>query len=590
MFPEPLFFWFFFEPNPRLWEFFEVRAFLKTLLQSVRKSGRGHQYQQHLTNLISWASNVQLFLGNACMPFQTMTHLCCKYPFNRVQFFLIVILFKSWLPPLALIKGNDASWTLWVRSESFPSVPSAQMQLRRFGSVITYQNCMRSTSCNVIEICENTKDAKGIWHAAGDRPTQNFWRITATGRHLQFVSFMDTVTVLGTPLPDVHFQRWVEEHRPWRRVWKNHLCGDAWLYEFTKVSQSLVGRTIFQIIKTTVAIDPVRLEVGNGLEPRLFESAGIKQTSSARERNMLNILSYNCSTLRTSRVVIDKSQSTKPLVWFKFTEFDWLQICEFDLSFWIWLIAVLICDRFKFLNLIDCSVWFVSLIWLQCLICEFDLIAAFDLWVFLNLIVTGIARAPCSRCQFREDGSVPTLATRSSTYSMSLGRDLELPELATLMLGVLKLIVSNHSIFCDLWWGSVQCLSFSTHFVCEKRLGNIDSFEILVTQRMGLPPSADFTGQTGPAVQKMIGNGMHVACVGQAVGIGVLVRSGLIWAHVWSLDQCKMGPTELRSLDLCRGKHKETEFGYGADSEIIRLRSISCSVCMSYCQGHILMP
>ena len=28
-----------------------------------------------------------------------------------------------------------------------------------------------------------------------------------------------------------HFQRWVEEHRPWRRVWKNHLCGDAWLYE-----------------------------------------------------------------------------------------------------------------------------------------------------------------------------------------------------------------------------------------------------------------------------------------------------------------------------------------------------------------------
>ena len=74
----------------------------------------------------------------------------------------------------------------------------------------------------------------------------------------------------------------------------------------------------------------------------------------------------------------------------------------------------------------------------------------------------------------------------------------------------------------------IQCLSFSTHFVCEKRLGNIDSFKILVTQRMGLPPSADFTGQTGPAVQKMIGNGMHVACVGQAVGIGVLVRSGLI--------------------------------------------------------------
>ena len=77
----------FFEPNPRLWEFFEVRAFLKTLMQSVRISGQGHQYQQHLTILISWASNVQLFLGNACMPFQTMTHLCCKYPFNRVQLF-----------------------------------------------------------------------------------------------------------------------------------------------------------------------------------------------------------------------------------------------------------------------------------------------------------------------------------------------------------------------------------------------------------------------------------------------------------------------------------------------------------------------
>jgi hypothetical protein len=80
---------------------------------------------------------------------------------------------------------------------------------------------------------------------------------------------------------------------------------------------------------------------------------------------------------------------------------------------------------------------------LRRLICEFDLIAVFDWCVFLNLIITGIARAPCRRCQFREDGSVPTLATRSSTYSMSMGRDLELPELATLMLGVLKLIVSN---------------------------------------------------------------------------------------------------------------------------------------------------
>ena len=65
-------------------------------------------------------------------------------------------------------------------------------------------------------------------------------------------------------------------------------------------------------------------------------------------------------------------------------------------------------------------------------------------------------------------------------------------------------------------------------FLFQLTLSARNSFEILVAQRMGLPPSADFTGQTGPAVQKMIGNRMHVACVGQAVGIGVLVRSGLI--------------------------------------------------------------
>ena len=149
----------------------------------------------------------------------------------------------------------------------------------------------------------------------------------------------------------------------------------------------------------------------------------------------------------------------------------------------------------------------------------------FDWCVFLNLIITGIARAPCRRCQFREDGSVPTLATRSSTYSMSMGRDLELPELATLMLGVLKLIVSNPLSFVIFDETVFSVFLFQLTLSARK---DWDSFEILVTQRMGLPPSADFTGQTGPAVQKMIGNGMHVACVGQAVGIGVLARSGLI--------------------------------------------------------------
>ena len=128
--------------------------------------------------------------------------------------------FKRWLPPLALIKGNDASWTLWVRSESFPSVPSAQMQLRRFGSVIitVSHNLSKLHAVSIMQcdFCENTKDAKGLWHAAGDRPTQNLWRITATGRHLQFVSFMDTVTVLGTPLPDNTMSRRSFSKVSWR--------------------------------------------------------------------------------------------------------------------------------------------------------------------------------------------------------------------------------------------------------------------------------------------------------------------------------------------------------------------------------------
>jgi len=116
---------------------------------------------------------------------------------------------------------------------------------------------------------------------------------------------MDTVTVLGTPLPD-NFKGEL------KNIVLQEESGKITFVEmlgFTKVSHSLVGQILI-----TVAIGPVRLEVGNGLEPRLFESAGIKQTSSARERNMLNILGYNCSPLRTSRVVIDKSQSIKPLV------------------------------------------------------------------------------------------------------------------------------------------------------------------------------------------------------------------------------------------------------------------------------------
>lgn len=75
---------------------------------------------------------------------------------------------------------------------------------------------LHAVSIMQCDFCENTKDAKGLWHAAGDRPTQNLWRITATGRHLQFVSFMDTVTVLGTPLPDNTMSRRSFSKVSWR--------------------------------------------------------------------------------------------------------------------------------------------------------------------------------------------------------------------------------------------------------------------------------------------------------------------------------------------------------------------------------------
>ena len=44
---------------------------------------------------------------------------------------------------------------------------------------------------------------------------------------------------------------------------------------------------------------------------RLFETAGILQTKSARERNLPNIMSYLCLPLETTRGVLDKSQSIK---------------------------------------------------------------------------------------------------------------------------------------------------------------------------------------------------------------------------------------------------------------------------------------
>ena len=106
---------------------------------------------------------------------------------------------------------------------------------------------------------------------------------------------------------------------------------------------------------------------------------------------------------------------------------------------------------------------------------------------------------------------------------------------------------------------SFSVFLFQLTLSARKDWGTLTHLRSLSRKGWACPRLQISQGKTGPAVQKMIGNGMHVACVGQAVGIGVLVRSGLIWAHVWSLDQCKMGPTELRSLDLCRRKHKENQ-------------------------------
>ena len=61
----------------------------------------------------------------------------------------------------------------------------------------------------------------------------------------------------------------------------------------------------FTITKTTV----------HGI-PRLMESSGIPQTTSPRERNLLNIMAYLSLPLRTTRAIIDKSQTIQPLAMF----------------------------------------------------------------------------------------------------------------------------------------------------------------------------------------------------------------------------------------------------------------------------------
>ena len=47
--------------------------------------------------------------------------------------------------------------------------------------------------------------------------------------------------------------------------------------------------------------------------PRLMEMNGIPQSKSPRERNMLNILSYRCLPLSTTRAILDKSQTITKL-------------------------------------------------------------------------------------------------------------------------------------------------------------------------------------------------------------------------------------------------------------------------------------
>lgn len=184
-----------------------------------------------------------------------------------------------------------------------------------------------------------------------------------------------------------------------------------------------------------------------------------------------------------------------------------------------------------FLNLIDCGVWFVSLIWLQC------------------LIITGIARAPCRRCQFREDGSVPTLATRSSTYSMSLGRDLELSELATLMLGVLKLI----------WWSVFSVFLFQLTLSARKDWGTLTHLRSLSRKGWDCPRLQISQGKLGQLCRRW----SEMGCMWHALDKRLALESW--WDVAWfepmfrSLDQCKTGPTELRSVDLCRRKHKRKQ-------------------------------
>lgn len=65
------------------------------------------------------------------------------------------------------------------------------------------------------------------------------------------------------------------------------------------------------------------------------------------------------------------------------------------------------------------------------------------------------------RCQFRDDGLVPTAATRSSLYSMGLGRELSLAELATLTLGRMKWLLVKKFHF-GIWCFSMQAPQIPT--------------------------------------------------------------------------------------------------------------------------------
>ena len=58
---------------------------------------------------------------------------------------------------------------------------------------------------------------------------------------------------------------------------------------------------------------------------------------------------------------------------------------------------------------------------------------------------------------------------------------------------------------------------------------------------MGIPASTSFEKQTGPAIRKLLGNGMHTASIGQVVGLGVLIKSGLIHWPSHDLTGCRTG-------------------------------------------------